>query len=483
MTQLWLFRILAIAHLLSGVMYLYWRFTSGLGDTLWVSLPFLAAELFTLITSITFALSRFEKPFSPLPLDLTDPPYIDVFILCRWKSHAGAEQTARCAAQLDYPWHRLFIHIVDLQKEEAKKEALLKEIAKKIPCEYLICPTADPVSYILNDISTFGEYLLILDPGHLPEQEFLLQALPYFQDPVVAYVQAQLGTVGHFGSDGLFPVGDHPLQQILLCNHGDIAPYLGSGVLVRRQALQSIQDRWDPQRPVLMGAFMHQEGWKSYLLPELRLVGALPPLRNRRVALLAILDSLKLNLFFKGKATQAQRFQYLWFGFWSTSGLVSIAYFIIPCIFLWFGKAPVSAFDSTFFLWFLPYLGLGRLVLLAAFPQKLGSILQSERQMWSQFFQSIQAIVQSARQQQDPMIDYPIQTSLGAQALFILLTISAIVSGSWHFLHEWEISGVEFTFVILWSLYNLFLLSAKPADVDFPFSKEFSENEDHSILP
>jgi cellulose synthase (UDP-forming) len=473
MIQLWLFRVLGIAHLLAGVMYLYWRCTNGWGESLFISLPFLGAELFTFVASISFVLSRFEKPFSPPPLDLTqdltDPPYLDVFIICRQTSWQAVQQTARTAAQLDYPWHRLFIHIVDLSEEDS-----LQEVAKTIPCEYLRCPTSDPISYLLKDISTFGEYLFILDPGHLVEREFLWRALPYFQDPSVAYVQAQLVTVAHFGSN-------HPLQQVLLCNQagGDIAPYLGSGVLVRRQALNSIQDQWDDHRPVLMGSLMHQQGWKSYLLLDVKVTGALPPLRNRWVALVSILGSLNLSLFLKGKATQTQRFQYLWFAFWSTSGLASMAYFVIPCIFLWFGKAPVPAFDSRFFLWFLPYLGLGRATLLAAFPQKFGSVLQSERQMWSQFFQSIQAIVQRVRQQ-DPLTtasDYPIQTSLGAQAFVLLLTMSAILFGSWRFLRGWEVSEAGFIFVLLWALYNLFLLSAKPADVTFSFSQKPSRED------
>jgi cellulose synthase (UDP-forming) len=94
---------------------------------------------------------------------------------------------------------------------------------------------------------------------------------------------------------------------------------------------------------------MHCRGWQSYLARQAQVTGALLPLRNRRVALLAIFSALRENPFWGKPTTQQQRFQYLWLALWAAGGAAELAYLAVPILFLWTGWMPVPAFDRVFF--------------------------------------------------------------------------------------------------------------------------------------
>jgi hypothetical protein len=128
---------------------------------------------------------------------------------------------------------------------------------------------------------------------------------------------------------------------------------------------------------------------------------------------------------------------------------------------------PVPAFNRVFFAWFLPYALLGRISWLLAFPPHLwGAAWQSERQTGSQFFQSIQALVQSL-QGVPPYPEQPSQLSLGPQALAIVLTFLAMGVGSLRFAGSWDPSWPELLFGLVWAFYNLMILTVRPDDHDF----------------
>ncbi len=467
-----LLRGLLVLHIVLGVMYLVWRTTQGFQGVLWLSILFLGAELFTFLAVISFSLSHFYAPvihhsneFDQLETTFRELPYVDVFVIRRWDSIEATSQTAKAATQMSYPWHRLFVYVVDLDFNSEMQRA-----TPAIPCEYLSCPgpTVDPIEYALTEVTTFGDFVVWLEPGQLPATDLIQQTLPYFFDLAqdgkpndTGFVQVSLRALGHRRSD-------HPLQQFIPISRdgSQAAPLLGSGAMIRREALTSVASI-DSRRPVLLGSMMHLQGWKSYLCRSSQVDGILLPLRNRRVALLAVLEALKPNPIISSQTTQLQRFQYLWIGIWSLSGLAQLIYFFIPILFLWVGLTPVPAFDPAFFIWFLPYLVVGRLAWLAVFSTSgLWEAWQAERQTGSQFFQSLQALVQASR----GMAPYPEKTSqlsLGPQALLILLTLVAIVVGSFRLTQGWEVSWYAFAFGVAWSIYNLLILTVKPPGYDF----------------
>ncbi|MEN9230999.1 MAG: hypothetical protein Q6L68_08840, partial [Thermostichus sp. DG02_5_bins_236] len=320
--QLHLFRWTGALHLAAGGLYLYWRLTAalmGLG-----SLLFWCAELFVWLAAVAFYLSRFSGELGHLPIPTPEVfqqaffqmPRVDVLVMRRWDSIEATRQTALAALRLNYPWDRLSVYVVDLAEDEE-----MAKVARSVPCEYLPCsePTLDPLTHVLQSGKTSGEYWLLIEPGQFPEPGLLWQTLPLFFDsperaPIAnctGFVQVMLRTLGQ-------PAAVHPLQQVLAVGERGFqtAPFLGSGCLVRQQALEGIPNL-DFRRPVRLGCQLHQQGWTSYLVRETQVTGALLPLRNRRIALLALFSALKVNPFWGGQTNPQQRLQYLWLTFWA----------------------------------------------------------------------------------------------------------------------------------------------------------------------
>ncbi|MFT0812921.1 cellulose synthase [Synechococcus sp. OH20] len=469
--RVYLFRGVGLLHLIAGVAYLYWRITAGLTGL--GSLVFWGAELYVWLAAVGFILSRYSQvPRKGVPTPevlrraFFQLPRVDVLVMRQRDSVEATRQTVLSALRLDYPWERLFVHVVD-----RVEDAEMAKVARAIPCEYWPCPrpTLDPLAYMLGSGQIQGEYLLLLQPGHFVEPDFLWQTLPLFYDsperaPIAnatGFVQAMLRTLGR-------PQAVHPLQQLLAVGSQgyQAAPLLGSGCLIRRAALEGIP-QIDIRRPVQLGCQMHCRGWQSHLACQAQVTGVLLPLRNRRVALLAIFSALRENPFWGKATTQQQRFQYLWLALWAAGGVAELAYLAVPILFLCTGWMPVPAFDRVFFAWFLPYALLGRITWLLAFPPSLwGAAWRSERQTGSQFFQSIQALVQSLRGG-IPYPEQPSQLSLGPQALAIVLTLLAMGVGSLRFAGNWDPSWPELIFGLVWAFYNLMILTVRPDDHDF----------------
>ncbi|NJK72571.1 MAG: cellulose synthase, partial [Synechococcaceae cyanobacterium SM2_3_60] len=170
----------------------------------------------------------------------------------------------------DYPWHRVFVHVLDTQTDGE-----LARLAGAVPCEYHACDDSHTVlSQVLRQGEGIGEYILLLQAGHLPDPDILRQALPYFE-PDVAYVQTELRSIER-------PVVDHPLLQLIPMGvtGGDAAPCLGSGAIIRRQALAALHNA-DWLMPVRLGSYLHQAGWRSHLCRETGVSGGLLLFRNR----------------------------------------------------------------------------------------------------------------------------------------------------------------------------------------------------------
>lgn len=482
--RVWLFRLLAIAHLLLGVMYLYWRCTRGFNqEAFGPSLLLLIAEFLMLIGTFGFALSQLEtfvpphRVFGDMSAVMPELPYVDVFIL-RERSHSIAAtcQTAKDLTQLSYPWHRLFVRIVDLDGDPD-----LEKAAPGVPCEYVTCPVSRDRSlqYLLREISTFGEFLLLVTPGQTVAADILEQTIPYFFDtptraPIannVGFVQSMLRTLSK-------PRPDHPLQQPLPVGEsgGEAAPLLGSGAVFRRAALETIPDI-NLAQPVFLGGLLHQRGWKSYVCRTVEVQGALLPLRDRLMSLLALLQAVGLNLWWERKTSQAQKFQYLWYGLWSMGGVASIMLFVIPIWFLCTGVTPVPDFNREFLTWFLPYAIVGRLAWLAAFPARLWrSAWVSECLTHAQFYQSIQSIGMSLRGVK-PWVQRPSVFSFGPQILLVLLTLGSMIAGTIRAFAGWQVTPLAFGVGIAWAVHNLLQLCVRPPEFEEALQRPVATEE------
>lgn len=488
MTRTRVFQGLIVAHFVAGAVYLGWRLTAGMGSSWGLSLLFLGAEAYGFATALSFGLSHFASPpvagldpqardpqarsepspsgsaGSALPnLALAELPSITVVISRRWDSVQTTAQTAKAALQIRYPWHRLFVTILDAEADET-----MRQVATQIPCEYWVCQQPDPLQDVLKKSS--GEFILWLQPGHLPDPGVLEAMVPYFYDfphkaPILnrtGFVQATLRTVGR-------PFPDHPLQQLIPLGGfaAGIAPLLGTGTVIRRQALEQI-DNPDVRRPLRLGSQLHRLGWRSEVCGGAEVQGGLLPLRNRRVALLSVLDGIIFGLL--GGRPQISRVQslgYLHLLLWTLSGWPHLIFFTMPLWFLLTGATPVPAFDQVWLAWILPYLGSGVAVWIAAYHSfGLKRAWQAQRYSGAQFFQSIVATIQAIREV-SPHPDQPSQLTLGSQAAMILVSLGVVILrlGQFRELDELGIPPLGLGIALVWIIYNLVILSVRPLDL------------------
>lgn len=412
----------------------------------------LSAEVFMWWATAGFVFSQWRR--QPRLQDLSEPlPYIDIWIVRHTESTASALQTAQAAVRsLDYPWHRVFVHILDTQAEPE-----LRQAAATVPCEYWACSEGigSVLSMMLRQQAGLGEYVLLLQAGHLPDPDLLRQALPYFTADV-GFVQTELRPLN---SNRV----DHPLLQVIPMGlaGGDAAPCLGSGALIRRTALEALPNA-DWLMPVRMGSYLHRAGWRSHLCRTTGVSGALLLFRNRLMALLALVPTLMIVVQ-PYKASQIQRFQYLWLGLWSLSGLSHWVLMGVPLLYLATGLTPVPEFDLTFLQWFLPYACVRLSAVLIAFPARYWwRVFEAQRQTVAQFYQSIQAALLRG---QEPNATQASKVSLWPQALMIVLLLGAIAIGIHRFVAADQPSGVAFACGLGAALYTLVLLVAQPPGV------------------
>jgi cellulose synthase/poly-beta-1,6-N-acetylglucosamine synthase-like glycosyltransferase len=128
-----------------------------------------------------------------------------------------------------------------------------------------------------------GEYIAVFDADFVPQPDFLMRTLPFFQDPAIALVQVRWGhlnraysalTLGFaFGLDGHFWI-----EQTARCWSGLFMNFNGSGGIWRRQA---IEDAGGWQADTLtedldLSYRVQLRGWRMKYLPQVVCPAELP---------------------------------------------------------------------------------------------------------------------------------------------------------------------------------------------------------------
>jgi cellulose synthase (UDP-forming) len=115
----------------------------------------------------------------------------------------------------------------------------------------------------------------------VPEPTFLLQVLPHFVDPQVAFVQAPQ----YYGNrDNIVSIGAAEAQRMfyeLVCpgkNHFNAAFCVGTNVMFRRSAVQEIGGIYADSKSedVWTSLKLHERGWRSVYLARTLAVGDAP---------------------------------------------------------------------------------------------------------------------------------------------------------------------------------------------------------------
>ncbi|MDC0251574.1 cellulose synthase catalytic subunit [bacterium] len=263
----WKIRLLVFAGLAASAYFFDWWLEPGrLSNPLMVFFLLLAMVYCVFRTYCAWYIfshcSRDEPTESPANLS------VDVFVPAFDEPLWLVEQTLRAAKEIQYP-HQTYL-LDDGGNDE------FRQLAKNLGVQYLTRETQE--NYKAGNINnaltqTSGEIIAIFDVDHVPNREYLNEALWPFKDVAIGFVQVRLSHSNVNQSfvagaaaernDGFFGIPMYGMHGL------GCAQKFGSNCLIRRTALESIGG-YKPglAEDLHTSLFLHAEGWKSAYVSE-----------------------------------------------------------------------------------------------------------------------------------------------------------------------------------------------------------------------
>jgi cellulose synthase (UDP-forming) len=217
---------------------------------------------------------------------------------------------------------------------------------------------------------THEEFVLVLDPDHVPFPEFLDRVLGHFSDPAVGFVQV---AQAYYNQQRSFTAAGAADQTYAFYGPGLMGLYghgasvaIGANCTFRRQALASVGGHGTGLAEDLVTAIrLHAKGWRSVYVPEIVSRGLVPEdlgsyyrqqLKwSRGVYEVAFTEIPRL-----WKAlTWRQRIAYLTIGTYYLFGLSSALYLVLPYLYLWTAAQPTHMRFAGFLLAVAPVGAIG----------------------------------------------------------------------------------------------------------------------------
>ena len=136
-------QVLAVAALILGANYIYWRWTASLNtDALWYAIPLVLAETLAWIGTVLFTINLWKEqdpPQSPPPSEINDcllseeaveprPVKVDLFIATYSEDTELVRLSIRDALKMDYPYPIDYrIHVLDDGRRPEMKAVCVEE--------------------------------------------------------------------------------------------------------------------------------------------------------------------------------------------------------------------------------------------------------------------------------------------------------------------------------------------------------------------
>ncbi len=203
------------------------------------------------------------------------------------------------------------------------------------------------------------DFILVLDPDHIPFPEFLDRVLGQFNDPQVGFVQvaqAYYNQPRSFVARGAAEQTYSFYGPVQMGLHGiGSTVAIGANCTFRRAALKSIGGHGIGLAEDLVTSIrLHAAGWRSVYVPEVVSRGLVPEdlgsfykqqLKwSRGVYEVAFTELPRL---FR-RLTGWQRLTYLTIGTYYLSGATALLFLIFPYLYLWTGVLPASMLFQQF---------------------------------------------------------------------------------------------------------------------------------------
>lgn len=278
------------------------------------------------------------------------------------------ERTLAACRRVRYP-HTTYL--LDDTQDPAFAELARRHGAVHLPLVGLPGAKAGKINAALS--KTREEFILVLDPDHVPLSEFLDRVLGHFQDGRVGFVQVAQAYYNQSRS----PVARGAAEQTYafygptemgLCGLGSVLA-IGANCTFRRSALESIGGHGIGLAEDLVTAVrLHAAGWRGVYVPEIVSRGLVPEdLRGFYQQQLkwarGVYEVLFMDVFGRfRRLTGLQRLALTTVGTYYLVGLTTLVYLLIPHLAIWFDLYPTRMSLSEFVLAGFPVAAFGVII-------------------------------------------------------------------------------------------------------------------------
>ncbi|MDH5380468.1 MAG: glycosyltransferase [Cyclobacteriaceae bacterium] len=270
------------------------------------------------------------------------------------------EKTLEACSNIHYP-HTTYLL-------DDTRDPRFKEVAKKygaVWLELLDYPGAKAGKINEALKRTDEDFILVLDPDHIPFPNFLDEVLGYFRDAKVGFVQVAQAYYNQYRSFVAKGAAEQtygfygPTQMGM--NGYNCSVAIGANCTFRREALESIGGHGIGLAEDLITSIrIHAKGWKSVYTPIIVSRGLVPEdfgsfckqqlkwARGVHEMLFSELPKLwkKLSFF--------QILSYFSIGSYYATGVMTFLFILIPYLFLWLNWLPAHMNFAEFVLNWLP---------------------------------------------------------------------------------------------------------------------------------
>ena len=272
------------------------------------------------------------------------------------------EKTLEACSRVSYP-HTTYL--LDDTRDPRFREVAEKHNAVWLELAGLPGAKAGKINKALS--LTKEDFILVLDPDHIPFANFLDQVLGFFDDATVGYVQVAQAYYNQYRSFTAKAAAEQtytfygPTQMSLFGYNCSVA--IGANCTFRRKALESAGGHGIGLAEDLITAIrIHAAGWKSIYYPVIVSRGLVPEdfgsfckqqlkwARGVHEVLFAEVPRLFKKLSFW------QRISYLTIGTYYLEGLITLLYLVIPFLSLLLGITPAKMYFIEFLLYGMPVL-------------------------------------------------------------------------------------------------------------------------------
>lgn len=212
---------------------------------------------------------------------------------------------------------------------------------------------------------TSEEFILVLDPDHIPFPEILDRVLGYFSDGGVGFVQVSQA-YGNIGESFVSRAAAEqtfafygPIMQGMQGTGTAVA--IGANCTFRRKALESIGGHGVGLAEDLVTSIrLHAKGWSSVYVPEIVSRGLVPADLQSYLSQQLKWSRGVYEVLFREyprafpSLTAYQKISYFMIGSYYLVGLTALIFFAVPLIYLWFGRQPAAMLLSEYIQHALP---------------------------------------------------------------------------------------------------------------------------------